>query len=211
MNKGIFISIEGGDGTGKTTQLKLIEKYLVEKKVDYILTREPGGIDISEQIRKVILDKKNTAMDGRTEALLYAASRRQHLVERVIPSLNNNKIVICDRFVDSSLAYQGYARGIGIEEVLKINEFAIEGFMPILTIYLDIEPSIGINRINLDKHREMDRLDLEEINFHEKVREGYHILIKRYPERIKIIDASQSIEDVFKNIKAHINNLLKLD
>jgi dTMP kinase len=211
MNKGIFISIEGGDGTGKTTQLKLIEKYLKEKQVEYILTREPGGIDIAEQIRKVILDKKNTTMDGRTEALLYAASRRQHLVERVIPALINNKVVICDRFVDSSLAYQGYARGLGIEEVLKINEFAIEGYMPILTIYLDIEPSIGINRINMDIHREINRLDLEEIDFHEMVRKGYHLLIDKYPERIKLVDANQSIEGVFQDIKFHINNLLKLD
>jgi dTMP kinase len=211
MNKGIFITIEGGDGTGKTTQLKLIDEYLKEEKLKYILTREPGGIDISEQIRNIILDRNNTAMDARTEALLYAASRRQHLIERVIPALNDDKIVICDRFIDSSLAYQGFARGLGIEEVLKINEFAIEGHMPNLTIYLDIEPSIGLNRINKDREREINRLDLERNSFHEKVREGYHILIERYPDRIKQVDANQTIERVFEDIKLYINDILNLN
>lgn len=211
MNKGIFITIEGGEGTGKTTQLKLIEEYLKGEKFKYILTREPGGIDISEQIRKIILDRNNTAMDARTEALLYAASRRQHLIERVIPALKEDKIVICDRFIDSSLAYQGFARGLGIEEVLKINEFAIEGHMPNLTIYLDIEPSIGLSRINKDAEREINRLDLERNTFHEKVREGYHILIERYPDRIKQVDANQTIERVFEDIKLYINNILKLN
>lgn len=211
MNKGIFITIEGGEGTGKTTQLKLIEEYLKEEMLKYILTREPGGIDISEQIRKIILDRNNTAMDARTEALLYAASRRQHLIERVIPALNEDKIVICDRFIDSSLAYQGFARGLGIEEVLKINEFAIEGHMPNLTIYLDIEPSIGLNRINKDREREINRLDLERNSFHEKVREGYHILIERYPNRIKQVDANQTIERVFEDIKLYIKDILKLN
>ncbi|MFL0270073.1 dTMP kinase [Candidatus Clostridium radicumherbarum] len=211
MNKGIFITIEGGEGTGKTTQLKLIEEYLKGEKFKYILTREPGGIDISEQIRKIILDRNNTAMDARTEALLYAASRRQHLIERVIPALKEDKIVICDRFIDSSLAYQGFARGLGIEEVLKINEFSIEGHMPNLTIYLDIEPSIGLNRINKDAEREINRLDLERNTFHEKVREGYHILIERYPDRIKQVDANQTIERVFEDIKLYINDILKLN
>lgn len=210
MNEGIFITIEGGDGTGKTTQIKLIAEYLRESKIEYILTREPGGIDISEQIRGIILDRENIAMDARTEALLYAASRRQHLIERVIPAIKEEKIVICDRFVDSSLAYQGFARGLGIDEVFKINQFAIEGYMPILTIYLDIDPSIGIDRINKDRAREVNRLDLEKNSFHEKVREGYHILIKRYPERIKLVDANQSVERVFEDIKFHIKKILKL-
>lgn len=209
MNSGIFITIEGGEGTGKTTQIKLIEEYLKEINVEFILTREPGGIDISEQIREIILNKENTAMDARTEALLYAAARRQHLIEKVIPAIKEEKLVICDRFVDSSLAYQGFARGLGIDEVLKINEFAIDGYMPTLTIYLDIEPSIGIDRINKDRDREVNRLDLEKNSFHEKVREGYHILIKKYPERIKLVNANQPIDRVFKDIKFHINKLLE--
>lgn len=208
MQKGIFISIEGGEGSGKTTQIKLISKYLEQNNIQYIFTREPGGIDISEQIREIILDKKNTAMDARTEALLYAAARRQHLIERVIPALKEGKVIICDRFLDSSLAYQGFARGLGIEEVLRINEFAIEGYMPELTIYLDIDPIKGLSRINMDVNREVNRLDLERNSFHEKVREGYKLLLNKYPERMKMIDASGSIENVFKDIKLHLDRVI---
>lgn len=208
MNDGIFITIEGGEGSGKTTQIKLIAEYLDNNKIQYVLTREPGGIDISEQIREIILDKKNTSMDARTEALLYAASRRQHLVERVIPSIKEGKIVICDRFVDSSLAYQGFARGLGMEEVFKINEFAIEGYMPSLTIYLDIDPNVGIDRINRDSSREVNRLDLEKNSFHQKVREGYYVLMNKYPKRIKLINANASIERVFEDIKLELDEVL---
>ncbi|MGY0373915.1 dTMP kinase [Clostridium sp. JNZ J1-5] len=201
MKKGIFITLEGPDGSGKSTIIKLMEKYLDDNDINYISTREPGGINISEQIREIILNRENTAMDPRTEALLYAASRRQHLAERVIPAIEENKLVICDRFIDSSLAYQGYARGIGMEEVMKINEFAIDRYMPDLTIYFDLSPEIGIDRISKNKEREINRLDLEKMDFHRKVREGYLILLERYPERIKKIDASQSIENVFDDVK----------
>lgn len=201
MKEGVFITLEGPEGSGKSTIIKLLEGYFNEKGTEYIATREPGGINIAEQIRNVILDKKNTAMDGRTEALLYAASRRQHMVERVIPALKDGKVVICDRFIDSSLAYQGYARGIGIDEVIKINEFAIEGYMPNLTLYLDIKPEIGLERIAKNKDREVNRLDLEKLDFHTKVREGYFILLEKYPDRIKKINAEASIEVVFGEIK----------
>lgn len=136
-------------------------------------------------------------MDGRTEALLYAAARRQHLVEKIIPALNEGKLVICDRFLDSSLAYQGYARGLGIDEVLKINEFALEGYIPDLTFYLDIESEVALQRIENNKEREVNRLDLEKLEFHNKVREGYHILLDRYSERMRVINANQTIEEVF--------------
>ncbi|WMJ79987.1 dTMP kinase [Clostridium sp. MB40-C1] len=211
MTKGVFITIEGPDGSGKTSVIELLKIYLCEKNVKYIATREPGGINISEQIRNVILDKENIAMDGRTEALLYAASRRQHMAERVIPALKNGKLVICDRFVDSSLAYQGYARGIGIDEVMNINEFAIEGYMPDLTLYLDIEPEIGLERISKNKEREVNRLDLEKLGFHKKVREGYYILLDKYPSRIKKIDASKSIEIVFNEITRILNKEIGID
>lgn len=201
MKEGVFITLEGPDGSGKSTIIKLLEGYFNEKGIDYISTREPGGINISEQIRNVILDKKNTAMDGRTEALLYAASRRQHMTERVIPALKDGKVVVCDRFVDSSLAYQGYARGLGIEEVMQINEFAIEGYMPDFTLYLDVKPEVGLERIAKNKDREVNRLDLEKLDFHKKVREGYFILLEKYPDRIKKIDAERSIEVVFGEIK----------
>jgi dTMP kinase len=191
---GMFITFEGPDGAGKTTILGMV----AERLQNVLVTREPGGIDIAEQIRQVILAKENTAMDPRTEALLYAAARRQHLAERVRPALEEGKIVLCDRFVDSSLAYQGYARGLGINEVWSINQFAIENMLPVLTVYFDIEPELGLQRINKNKGREVNRLDLEKLEFHQKVREGYHILMERFPDRIVKIDASGAIDDVFE-------------
>jgi dTMP kinase len=191
---GVFITFEGPDGAGKTTILSMVAQRLQ----NVLVTREPGGIDIAEQIRRVILAKENTAMDPRTEALLYAAARRQHLAERVRPALEAGKVVLCDRFVDSSLAYQGYARGLGIDEVWSINQFAIEEMMPELTIYFDIEPELGLTRINKNKGREINRLDLENLEFHKKVREGYHILTRRFPNRIIEIDASGSVNEVFE-------------
>lgn len=204
MSKGIFITFEGPEGAGKTTIINM----LGERFENSILTREPGGIDIAEQIRKVILAKENTAMDARTEALLYAAARRQHLVEKVMPALKEGKIVLCDRFVDSSLAYQGYARGLGVEEVFSINQFAIGDMMPELTIYFDIEPEQGFKRIHRNNQREINRLDLEALEFHHKVREGYLLLIDLFPGRIIKIDASKSIEEVFQDAAKIINEKL---
>ncbi|PLR80278.1 dTMP kinase [Bacillus canaveralius] len=198
MKKGIFISVEGPEGAGKTTVLSLLAKELETEGHKVMMTREPGGIDIAEQIRKVILNTHNTAMDPRTEALLYAAARRQHLVEKVKPALEDGAVVLCDRFIDSSLAYQGYARGLGIDEVLSINQFAIEQMMPSVTLYFDIDPEEGLGRISKNAGREVNRLDLETIEFHYKVREGYYILMKRFPERIHRIDASQPIQNVYE-------------
>ncbi len=210
MEKGLFLSIEGCDGSGKTTACKAVIERLTSEGYDVVYTREPGGSDIAEQIRNVILDVKNTAMDQRCEALLYAASRRQHLMEVILPALQLGKIVICDRFIDSSLAYQGYARGIGIDEVLQINQFAIEGYMPDMTVYYAIEAEEGLKRIASRKN--LDRLDVESINFHKKVQEGYEILCKKYSERIKIVDASLDKETVAENtyklIKEKINGKL---
>ena len=193
MSRGLFITFEGPDGAGKTTIFNKVSEQLHTA----LATREPGGIDIAEQIRKVILAKENTAMDPRTEALLYAAARRQHLVEKVRPALDRGQVVLCDRFVDSSLAYQGYARGLGIDEVWQINQFAIENLMPDLTIYFDIEPELGLKRISENAGREINRLDLENLDFHDKVREGYKILLRRFPERMVKIDASRTVEEVF--------------
>ncbi|EKN64397.1 dTMP kinase [Schinkia azotoformans] len=196
-----LITLEGVEGSGKSTLINYVKDFLEYRGKSIVVTREPGGIDIAEQIRSVILDKKNTKMDGRTEALLYAAARRQHLVEKIIPSLNEDKIVLCDRFIDSSLAYQGYARGLGIDEVLSINEFAIGNFMPNLTLYLDLDPEVGLSRIRKNKEREVNRLDLEEMNFHNKVKEGYEEVLVKFPNRIVRIDANQEIENVFSEIK----------
>jgi len=192
-----FFSFEGPDGAGKTTIISMVESFLRDKGWDVVATREPGGIEIAEKIRHIILNPAHKVMDGRTEALLYAAARRQHLVEKVIPALKDGKIVLCDRFIDSSLAYQGFARGLGIDEVLSINQFAIEGYFPTLTLYFDIDPKIGLERIYGNEKREINRLDLESLSFHENVRKGYLQLVERFPERIVLLDASKSVADVF--------------
>ncbi|NLY62702.1 MAG: dTMP kinase [Erysipelothrix sp.] len=194
QTKGLFITFEGPDGSGKTTISKLVYEKLSQLGYDALYTREPGGIGISESIRDIILDVKNVNMDTRTEALLYAASRRQHLVEKIIPAINANKIVICDRFIDSSLAYQGFARNIGVEEVLHINEFAIEGRFPDVTLFLDISAQEGLNRIEGRSFK--DRLDLESIDFHNRVYEGYQLVLNKYKDRMVVIDAEKSIEAI---------------
>ena len=194
MKKGIFLTIEGPDGSGKTSISDILVKRLRKMGIDVVHTREPGGIDIAEQIRQVILDPKNTKMDSRTEALLYAASRRQHLVEKVIPALKKKKLVLCERFVDSSLAYQGFARKIGINEVFSINKFAIDKSMPDLTIYLDIDEGKGLKRIETRANK--DRLDVESKKFHHEVVKGYKKVLDKYKRRIKIVDADQDMEKV---------------
>ncbi|APC46729.1 dTMP kinase [Virgibacillus halodenitrificans] len=193
---GYFITIEGGEGAGKSTVLESLTQQLTARGYDVLATREPGGIEIAEQIRKVILDPLNIKMEKRTEALLYAAARRQHLVEKVLPALENGKIVLCDRFIDSSLAYQGFARGIGMDEVFSINQFAIQDCMPDLTLFFDISPKKGLERISANKNRERNRLDLEKLHFHEQVYEAYQLLIKKFPERIHTINADQTVDAV---------------
>ena len=197
---GLFITFEGPEGAGKTTVITKIYDRLKAEGRQVVLTREPGGIRIAEKIRMVILDTDNIEMDAKTEALLYAAARRQHLVEKVVPALDEGVIVLCDRFIDSSLAYQGYARGLGIEEVLQINQFAIGNTMPDLTVFFDINPAEGLSRIAQNNEREMNRLDKENVGFHERVYEGYNELIRRYPDRIVKTDASLSEKDVIENV-----------
>lgn len=206
--KALFVTFEGPDGSGKTTISQGVYNKLKQLGYDCIYTREPGGIRISEDIRDIILDTQNTNMDIRTEALLYAASRRQHLIEKIIPALEKNQIVICDRFVDSSLAYQGVGRNIGFDEVLQINQFAIEGLFPDLTIYLDISAEEGLKRIDDRDHK--DRLDLESIEFHNKVYAGYQKVLEIFKDRIQIVDAHNTIEKIIDSavdiiIKEHDN------
>ena len=206
----MFITLEGPEGSGKTTAVEFAVKKLEEMGYQIVRTREPGGTPIAEQIRNVILDKQNTAMDPRTEALLYAASRRQHLVEKVWPAIKEGKIVICDRYLDSSLAYQGGARGLGIDEILNINLFATENTWPDLTLLFDIKPEIGLQRISANANREVNRLDLEKIDFHNKVRDSFLLLAKRYPKRFIIIDASRDREQVAKDtLEAILSRLCK--
>ena len=206
--RGIFITIEGPDGSGKTTALQqVVPRLQQEMNRKVVATREPGGSPIAEKIRSLILDPSHTDMDSRTEALLYAASRRQHLIEKVLPVLESGDVIFCDRFVDSSIAYQGYARGIGEEGIREINQFATEGLEPDVTLYIDVPAEVGIQRIhaNLDE-REYNRLDQEKLAFHEKVRAGYQQLAKANPERIVVVDGTMSREEVAESCYQIIKN-----
>ena len=195
MSKGILITLEGPEGAGKTTILHQILPILTQMGVDILTTREPGGIRIAESIREIILAPENTAIDGKTELLLFAAARRQHLNEKVRPALAEGKIVIIDRFIDSSVAYQGYARGIDVADVETINNFATDGLWPDLTVYFDVDTEIGLSRV-MSGDREVNRLDLEAQEMHQKVRAGYQAIAKANPKRIVTIDASQAIDQV---------------
>lgn len=206
MHKGLFITFEGNDGSGKTTISKKVYEALLEKNYPVIYTREPGGIEIAEKIRTIILDPNHTAMDARCEALLYAASRRQHLIEKVLPALETGKIVLCDRFVDSSLAYQGIGRGIGIDEVLKINQFAIESYMPDATFFLRVSLETGMQRVNARGN--LDRMDLEANDFHCRVSEGYEKVKEMFAERMIEIDAEADIETVFRETLVKCEELI---
>ncbi|OIJ29020.1 dTMP kinase [Staphylococcus sp. LCT-H4] len=200
-----FITFEGPEGSGKTTVIQQVAQKL-GSEYNIVMTREPGGVKTGEQIRELLLE--GDGMDERTEALLFAASRREHLVGKVIPSLNEGKIVLCDRYIDSSLAYQGYARGIGLAEVKSINEFAIDGLYPDITIYLDVSVDIGRKRI-LKNQRVQNRLDQESVNFHEKVVEGYKKIIHNESERFIVIDADRSIEEVVSAAYESISKYLE--
>ncbi len=194
---GLFITIEGPDGAGKTTALnELFPRLEKETNRKVIATREPGGVRISEKIRDLILDPNNEEMDVRTEALLYAAARRQHLIEVIIPALAAGHIVLCDRFVDSSLAYQGAGRRIGIESVAQINEFATEGLQPDFTLYLDIDSDEGLRRIQTSRKASIDRLETEGLEFHQRVRHAYLKLVEKEPERFSLIHANQDVQEV---------------
>ncbi len=194
MSRGKFITFEGCDGCGKSTQLKLLSEYLTENKIEHIFTREPGGGKISEQIREILLNGKNAEMTDECEALLYAAARAQHLRDKVEPALSEGKLVVCDRYVDSSFAYQAYARGLGVAFIEKINAFALEKYLPDCTVFFDLSPKDAFAR----KHGadENDRLEQAGIAFHEKVYAGYKTLAEKYPERIAVIDASRSPKEI---------------
>lgn len=193
---GSFITLEGPDGSGKSTIIRLIGEYLKKQDIDFIETREPGGTLIGEDIRDIILDNKNTKMSSEAEALLYAASRAQHVHEKILPALKEEKLVLCDRFILSSLAYQGVGRGLGIERVKAINDFALNGVYPDLILFFHIDPKVTLER-KLG-NRETDRLENLGSSFHEKVYKGYMDLLEIYPKNIVMIDASRSIEEVLK-------------
>ena len=202
---GRFITFEGCEGSGKSTQIRLLSEKLNKAGVPHIVTREPGGSDIAEKIRAIILDGRNTAMCDECEALLYAAARAQHLREIVQPALAAGTLVLCDRYVDSSLAYQGYARGLGLKFIEDINSFAMRDFCPDLTLFLDISPKDAFNR----KHGadEGDRMEQLGIEFHSKVYEGYLKLADMYPDRIAKVECGgtkfQTAENIYNILKSH--------
>ena len=200
--KGFFITFEGPDGSGKTTQIRLLAKHCESLGYDVVLTREPGGTPISEAIRDLLLDPSHKEMDGVTEALLYAASRAQHVAEKIRPALERGCIVLCDRFMDSSIAYQGYARGLG-DDVRVINEFAIQGTQPDITFFLDLPAAQGKARVA--STRGLDRLEQEDLTFHNAVYEGYQKLKEHYADRYVCIDASRTIEEIAEEIRGRFD------
>lgn len=191
----MFITFEGGEGTGKTTQINILKKYLEDQGLEVIITREPGGVTSAENIRAVIFDNE---IDPITETMLYAAARREHYIKKIKPALDAGKIVICDRFIDSSIVYQGIVRGVGVDLVENINKYAINNVEPDLTIFFDLDPETGLKRVSL-RNEQMNRFDKESLDFHLKVRKGYNLLSKAR-NRFVLIDASKSIEDVTKQI-----------
>ena len=209
MVRNLFITFEGPEGAGKTSVLKAIVERLQNENIEFLSTREPGGIEIAEKIREVILNPAHTAMDAHTEALLYAAARSQHFYEKVEPALKAGKHVLCDRFIDSSLVYQGIGRGLGVEEVRAINEFAIGTRMPDKTILFDLDPEIGLARIQASRQDEINRLDTESLAFHKSVRKGYLELAKEYDERITIVDAGRPLEEVVDDVWMILKRLIE--
>ncbi len=206
MNRGLFITFEGPDGAGKSTQIENLRNYLDDLGLDSVFTREPGGTDLSENIRDILLDPANKGMTSRAEALLYAASRAE-LVEKVIqPALDQNKIVVCDRYIDSSLAYQGYGRELGALKVFGINQFATQDLMPALTIMLMLDPEKGRARLDQDN---LDRLESEDLEFHQKVLQGFAYVAEEYAYRMKVVDAGMSREEIWDEIKPAVDWKLK--
>jgi len=204
MNKhGLFITFEGADGCGKTTQINLLNDYLLKKNYKTIVTLEPGGSDIGKNLRQILLHHKGFVSD-KAELFLYLADRAQHIEEIVNKNILEGNIVLCDRCIDSTVAYQGYARGEDIEKINFLNEIATGGKKPDITFVLDIETEIAQQRLGNQK----DRLEQEGMDFHKKVRLGYLELAKKYPERIKVINSNQPIEKVFSEVKSYIDKLL---
>jgi dTMP kinase len=206
--RGYFITFEGPDGAGKTTQIDLLSKYLLDKGLNVVVTREPGGTPISEAIRGIILDTNHSEMDPVTEMYLYAASRAQHVSQLIAPALRQGKIVLCDRFVDSSIAYQGAGRGLGMKMVEEINSAALQGVMPDITLFFDIDPEKGLTR-GRNRDRRADRLELEGIGFHRDVYEAFCRLCHMYPERFRRINADGDIMEIHSQIINLIEQLPK--
>ena len=209
MTLGLLITFEGPDGSGKSSVLESVAQEFQKQGREVVITREPGGVPIAEKIRDVILNTAHTEMDEKTELLLYIAARRQHLAERVLPALRDGKVVLMDRFIDSSIAYQGYGRGLSIFDINWLNDYATDGIRPDLTLYFDLDVEIGLERIAKSEDRKADRLDKEGIEWHRRVREGYLSLVEEEPERFVKIDASKSKEAVLADSLAILHDKLE--
>lgn len=210
MKQGTLISIEGPEGAGKSSVLEALLPRLENAGIAYLTTREPGGVEIAEKIREVILDPSHTEMDPKTELLLYIASRRQHLAERVLPALKAGKLVIMDRFIDSSVAYQGFGRGLAVADIEWLNQFATDGLKPNRTFYFDIDVEEGLARIAKSASREVNRLDLEGLSLHQKVRQGYLAILEKEPQRVVKIDASQPFDQVVEDTWLLLKEVLEI-
>ncbi|MHB8172170.1 MAG: dTMP kinase [Thermincolia bacterium] len=206
---GIFITMEGPDGAGKTTQVKLLGQYLTNQGRQVVFTREPGGTRISEAIRQLVLDPAYGEMADKTEILLYAAARAQHVRELIIPALEEGKVIICDRFIDSTLAYQGYGRGIDPGLIKTVNEMAIEGVKPHLTLVFDLEPGDGLDRIKERQRGEVDRLEGESLAFHQRVRQGFLAIASEAGQRCKVINALEPMEQVHQQVVQRVEAYLR--
>jgi dTMP kinase len=203
---GLFITFEGPDGAGKTTQVKAFAQALTERGYDVLITREPGGTPISDKIRGLILDPSHTEMDDATEALLYAASRAQHVREKVLPALAQGKVVVCDRYVDASIAYQGFGLGLPVHRIKEINEFATGGLVPDRTYLLDVSVSAGLERLRA--RADLDRIEQKDPAYHERVRDGFLTIASEHPERICLINANQTMEEVAQEVIADFSRWL---
>lgn len=198
MSKGLFITFEGSDGAGKSTQIQLAKEYLESIGIEPIMTREPGGTSISEKLRDILLDKDNSEMSPIAEMMIYASARAQLVAEVIRPAIEKGETVVCDRYIDSSIAYQGYGRGLG-DIVEEVNRVAIDGVMPDITFFLDLDPAVGRSRIRSD---EMDRLEREKLDFHYRVYNGYKKVAEADPKRVAVIDASRTIEEISLEIRS---------
>lgn len=203
MSRGLFITFEGTDGTGKSTQIEFAREYFESRGFNVLMSREPGGTSISEKLRDILLDKANGEMSPVTEMMIYAASRAQLVSEVIIPAVNDGTVVICDRFVDSSVAYQAFGRGLG-DMVAEVNSYATTGLAPDITFFMDIDPEVGRSRI---AGGELDRLEQEKSDFFRRVYDGYKSIAASDPGRVKTIDASGTIEEVRVAIEVHLDEI----
>lgn len=210
MKQGFLLSIEGPDGSGKSTLIQELASHFSDTGREVVITREPGGARIAEQIREILLNPDHGEMEAKTELLLYMASRRQHLVEKVLPALERGALVVMDRFIDSSVAYQGYGRGLDLEEIHWLNQFATDGKNPDLTLLLDLPAEQGLARIQANRSEDVDRLDQEDLSWHQRVREGYLQLLEENPDRLVKVDASVDLPEVLDQALQRIAERLSL-